>query len=141
MLPFRAPAEVSQIILYHHEAFDGSGYPHGLQGEGIPLLARIVSMVQTFDHLVAGRPALPALSMEEAGKQIRREAGTRYDPILAELFSSLIGERKVPCPPPWRWRPSQRPCHNPETGGRLSRFSAHARPPRSSLLQSDARLS
>jgi len=99
MLPFRAPAEVGQIILYHHEVYDGSGYPHGLQGEGIPLLARIVSMVQTFDHLVAGQSALPALSMEEAGKQIRREAGTRYDPTLAELFSSLIGERKVPFPP------------------------------------------
>jgi len=99
MLPFRAPAEVSQIILYHHEAFDGSGYPRGLQGNAIPLLARIVSMVQTFDHLVAGLPAFPALSMEEAGKQLRREAGTRYDPILAELFSSLIGERKVPFPP------------------------------------------
>jgi putative nucleotidyltransferase with HDIG domain len=99
MLPFRMPAEVSQIILYHHEAFDGSGYPHGLQGKGIPLLARIVSMVQTFDHLVAGQPAFPALSVEEAGKQLRRAAGTRHDPALTELFSNLISERKVPLPP------------------------------------------
>ena len=99
MLPFRMSAEVSQIILYHHEAFDGSGYPHRLQGTGIPLLARIVSMVQTFDHLVVGQPAFPALSMEEAGKQLRRAAGIRHDPTLVELFSGLISDRKVPLPP------------------------------------------
>ena len=53
ILPLGLPAEVGQIILYHHERWDGGGYPHGLQGEGIPLLARIVCLAQTFDHLTA----------------------------------------------------------------------------------------
>lgn len=98
MLPFQTQAEVGQIILYHHEAYDGSGYPHGLQGQGIPLLARIVSMVQTFDHLVASQPDHQVLSMEEAGEELRRQAGIRHDPALAEIFSRLISENKVPLP-------------------------------------------
>jgi putative nucleotidyltransferase with HDIG domain len=98
ILPFQMPAEVGQVILYHHESYDGSGYPHGLQGEGIPLLARIVSVVQTFDHLVAGQPDHPALLLEEAGEQLRRQAGSRLDPALAGLFSCLISDNKVPLP-------------------------------------------
>ncbi len=98
MFSFQTPAEVGQIILYHHEAYDGSGYPHGLQGEGIPFLARIVSMVQTFDHMVAGQPTHQTFSMEEAAEELRRQAGVRHDPALAELFSRLISENKVPLP-------------------------------------------
>ncbi|HET9576036.1 MAG TPA: HD domain-containing phosphohydrolase, partial [Nitrospira sp.] len=66
--PLRLPAEAGQIIAYHHERWDGSGYPHGLKGEGIPLLARIVCLAQTFDHLTAELPDRTPLSIDEASK-------------------------------------------------------------------------
>jgi putative nucleotidyltransferase with HDIG domain len=98
ILPFRFPAEVGQIVAYHHEAYDGSGYPNGLQGEGIPLLARIVSLAESFDHLVTGRAAQPALGVEEACEQIRRQSGVRFDPALAGLFAQTVNESKATLP-------------------------------------------
>lgn len=98
ILPLQLPAEVSQIISYHHEWYDGSGYPHGLQGKGIPLLARIVCIAQEFDHLITDHPARQALSIEDAVEQIRRHAGTRFDPTLAKLFARLAIESNVSLP-------------------------------------------
>ena len=98
ILPLQLPAEVSQIISYHHEWYDGSGYPHGLQGKGIPLLARIVCIAQEFDHLITDLPARQALSIEDAVEQIRRHAGTRFDPTLAKLFARVAIESNVSLP-------------------------------------------
>ncbi len=98
ILPLQLPAEVSQIISYHHEWYDGSGYPHGLQGKGIPLLARIVCIAQEFDHLITDHPARQALSIEDAVEQIRRHAGTRFDPTLAKLFARVAIESNVSLP-------------------------------------------
>lgn len=98
ILPLQLPAEVSQIISYHHEWYDGSGYPHGLQGKGIPLLARIVCTAQEFDHLITDHPTRQALSIEDAVEQIRRHAGTRFDPTLAKLFARVAIESNVSLP-------------------------------------------
>lgn len=98
ILPLQLPAEVSQIISYHHEWYDGSGYPHGLQGKGIPLLARIVCIAQEFDHLITDHPARQALSIEDAVEQIRRHAGTRFDPTLTKLFARVAIESNVSLP-------------------------------------------
>lgn len=98
ILPLQLPAEVSQIISYHHEWYDGSGYPHGLQGKGIPLLARLVCIAQEFDHLITDHPARQALSIEDAVEQIRRHAGTRFDPTLAKLFARVAIESNVSLP-------------------------------------------
>jgi putative nucleotidyltransferase with HDIG domain len=95
--PLRLPAEVGQIISYHHERYDGSGYPEGLQGEGIPVLARVVSIVQAFDHLTTDQAA-QLLSVQEAGEKIRQEAGTRFDPRLTDLFARVASEGKAALP-------------------------------------------
>ncbi len=98
MLPLGFSAEVTQIIAYHHERYDGFGYPHGLQGEGIPLLARIVAIAQAFDHLTADSPARPTTSIEEAVRRISLEAETRFDPILTEVFVRVVNECKASLP-------------------------------------------
>ena len=98
VLPLQVSAEVGQIISYHHERYDGAGYPHGLQGEGIPLQARIVALTQAFDHLVAGNSSHPAISIEEACKQICRQAGSYFDPSLTDLFVRAVNESKSSLP-------------------------------------------
>ncbi len=96
--PLRLPAEVTQIIAYHHERWDGSGYPHGLKGEGIPVLARIVALAQTFDHLTAELPERIPLTLDEACKFIAAQAGSYFDPALATLFIQVIQECKASLP-------------------------------------------
>jgi len=98
ILPLGLPAEVGQIILYHHERWDGQGYPHGLQGEGIPLLARIVCLAQTFDHLTAETPGRSPMTIDDATRHILIQAHTRFDPMLADLFARVVGECKASLP-------------------------------------------
>lgn len=98
ILPLGLPAEVGQIISYHHERYDGTGYPYGLQGEGIPLLARIVSIAQTFDHLIVDHPTPHALPIEAAIQQITLQADTRFDPMLTDVFARVINECKASLP-------------------------------------------
>jgi putative two-component system response regulator len=98
ILPLGYPAEVGQIISYHHERWDGSGYPHGLQGEGIPLLARIVSIAQMFDHLTAEVPGRSPLPVDQAIQQIALQANTYFDPMLADQFARVATECKASLP-------------------------------------------
>ena len=86
-------ADAGQIIALHHERWDGTGYPLGLQEERIPLLARIVSIAQVFDQLTAEQPERTALSINEALQQIEQQAGTAFDPALTELFCSTMREQ------------------------------------------------
>lgn len=96
--PLGLPAEVGQIIAYHHERWDGSGYPHGLKGEGIPLLARIVCLAQTFDHLTAELPERAALSIDETSRFMASHAGTYFDPSLTKVFMQVVQECKASLP-------------------------------------------
>ena len=98
VLPLGLPAEVGQIIAYHHERWDGSGYPYGLQEEGIPQLARIVCLAQAFDHLTAELPGRTPLSIDEACQHMRAHAGTHFEPKLTELFTHVIQECKACLP-------------------------------------------
>jgi putative nucleotidyltransferase with HDIG domain len=98
VLPLGLPAEVGQIIAYHHERWDGSGYPYGLQEEGIPQLARIVCLAQAFDHLTAELPGRTPLSIDDACQQMRAHAGTHFEPKLTELFTHVIQECKACLP-------------------------------------------
>jgi len=98
VLPLGLPAEVGQIIAYHHERWDGSGYPFGLQEEGIPQLARIVCLAQTFDHLTAELPGRTPLSIDDACQQILSYAGTHFEPKLTELFARVVQECKASLP-------------------------------------------
>ncbi len=79
--------KVGEIVaLYHHERWDGRGYPYGLKGTQIPLAARIVAIADVFDALTSDRPYRKALSIEEAFKIIEEGIGTHFDPKIAEIF-------------------------------------------------------
>ena len=83
---------ISELILTHHERWDGTGYPQGLTGEKIPLLARILAVVDAFDAMTEDRSYRPALPRNEAIEEIRRNAGTQFDPDITRLFLRLIEE-------------------------------------------------
>jgi len=92
-IPFLRGA--AEIVRYHHEMFDGSGYPEGLKGEQIPLPARVFSIVDAFDAMTTDRPYRAALPLEYAAEEIQRMGGTQFDPEVAEVFGPLC-ERLVP---------------------------------------------
>jgi putative nucleotidyltransferase with HDIG domain len=96
--PLGLPAAAGQIITYHHERWDGSGYPYGLKGEGIPLLARIVCLAQTLDHLTAELPERTAMSIDDASTFMSARSGTFFDPKLTVLFTQVIQECKASLP-------------------------------------------
>ncbi|HHW39643.1 MAG TPA: HD domain-containing protein [Syntrophomonadaceae bacterium] len=81
---------VADLILKHHEKWDGTGYPLGLKGEEIPIECRILSIVDAFDSITTGRPPCREKAVENALEEIRRYAGTRFDPKLAETFIETI---------------------------------------------------
>ena len=89
-----AKANLSQvahnIIHYHHERYDGTGYPTGISGEKIPIEARIVAVADVFDALMSDRPYRRKHSAEETFAILRSIAGSALDPKLVELFLSLI---------------------------------------------------
>ena len=74
------------IAMYHHERWDGTGYPEGLKGEGIPLSARIMAIADVYDALTSERCYKQAMRPDEAFEVIRSESGTHFDPKLAEVF-------------------------------------------------------
>ena len=94
--PLRLPAEVCQIISFHHEWFDGSKSPHGLFGNGIPYNAQIVSIANFFDHLRMERPAKPALTIDESLNELHGLAETRFNPILVNAFIKVIQTSSPP---------------------------------------------
>ncbi len=73
-------------VLHHHERWDGTGYPHGLGGEEIPVEARLLGVADAFDAMTSDRSYRPALSVEQALAELERCAGTQFDPELTETF-------------------------------------------------------
>jgi len=71
----------------HHERWDGKGYPRGLKGADIPIQGRIMALVDVYDALVSERPYKKPFSHEEAVKMIMENAGTQFDPMVADVFS------------------------------------------------------
>jgi HD-GYP domain-containing protein (c-di-GMP phosphodiesterase class II) len=85
-------------ILSHHEHFDGSGYPRGLAGEEIPLAARIIAVADAFDALTRDRPFHKRVNVRVAVEEIRKGAGTQFDPKVVEAFRELAETGKLPAP-------------------------------------------
>jgi len=77
-------------ILYHHERWDGGGYPSGLKGKGIPLEARMLAIADAFSAMISARPYRPARSYQEALLELKREAGKQFDPELANTFTAIV---------------------------------------------------
>ena len=84
--PLRSARHALPYVLFHHERWDGSGYPSGLSGRSIPLEARLLGVVDAFDAMTSSRPYRPALSTDRALAEIAICAGTQFDPMVAELF-------------------------------------------------------
>ncbi|MFH1655977.1 MAG: HD domain-containing phosphohydrolase [Candidatus Omnitrophota bacterium] len=83
----------SEIALSHHERYDGKGYPRGLKGEQIPLFGRIVCLADSFDAMVSKRCYKAGMKLEDAIKEIKKEAGKQFDPVLAYKF--LKSQEKI----------------------------------------------
>ena len=81
--------EAVPIILHHHERFAGHGYPYGLRANEIPLGARIVAVADAYDAMVHDRPYKRAMTHDQAIAELRRHAGTQFDPDIVELFCDL----------------------------------------------------
>ncbi len=88
--PLGLKAQEREIILHHHERWDGQGYPRGLAGEKIPFLCRLVALADVFDALTSDRPYRRRFSIRGALKMIQAEAGTQFDPDLARKFVKMI---------------------------------------------------
>jgi response regulator RpfG family c-di-GMP phosphodiesterase len=83
----------ARIALYHHERYDGEGYPYGIYGESIPLSARIAAVADVYDALTSTRPYKPAWRHDDAVREIRSERGRHFDPVLVDLM--LESEEEV----------------------------------------------
>ena len=79
-----------ETVLYHHEAWDGRGYPSGLKGEEIPLSARILTVADVYDVLTSQRPYKAPLSNDTARERLSSGSGTSFDPMIVRAFLSLL---------------------------------------------------
>jgi HD-GYP domain-containing protein (c-di-GMP phosphodiesterase class II) len=89
--PALGPA--ARLVRASHEAWDGRGYPDGLAGEEIPLGARIVAVCDAFDAMISDRPYAPPKTAEQALAELRRCAGTQFDPAIVAMFERVIAAR------------------------------------------------
>ncbi len=94
---FTAMPGVRECALYHHERYDGKGYPEGLKGEEIPLLARIICVADSFDAMNSDRCYRKRLKKSVIVKELKENAGSQFDPQIAMLMVRLIEEGKVEC--------------------------------------------
>lgn len=94
---------IADLILHHHERWDGNGYPEGLSGESIPLLSRIISVVDAYDAMVHDRSYRTAMSPEAAQEELRRCAGSQFDPSVVSAFLQMLQED------PERFAPDNKP--------------------------------
>jgi len=100
--PYR---HIVEIVRHHHERWDGRGYPDGLAGEAIPFGSRVIAVADTYDAMTTDRPYRRALTHEEALAELRRSAGTQFDPAVVAAFeralaraSEAVREKTVPQP-------------------------------------------
>ncbi|MDI3547427.1 MAG: hypothetical protein PWR10_1079 [Halanaerobiales bacterium] len=83
-------SNIAEGILSHHEWWDGSGYPRGLKGEKIPLISRIIAIVDAYDVMTNGGPYKEAISKEEAIKELEKGAGSQFDPEIVDIFINQV---------------------------------------------------
>jgi hypothetical protein len=86
-------------VLHHHELLDGSGYPHGLKGDQIPRLVRVLTVADVFDALVSDRPYRSAWPVSEAFDYLAQNAGTKFDPEAVAALSAVLANGWKPAVP------------------------------------------
>jgi len=87
---------VGLAVLHHHENYDGTGYPNGLQGEDIPYLARVLRVIDSYDAMTTDRPYKRGRNRDKALAEILACSGRQYDPEIACQFVSMMRERAGP---------------------------------------------
>lgn len=92
---FKLAPSVAEIVRCHHERWDGTGYPDGLQGKEIPFLARIISIVDAFDSMRSDRPYQRRLPLHEVIRRLRSGAGRQWDPMITRAFLQLIDRQHL----------------------------------------------
>jgi len=92
--PIHLMHDLIPLILYHHERWDGKGYPAGLKGEEIPIGARIIAIADVYEALISNRPYRKAYSKKEAIAIIKKEKGTHFDPAICDMFLKIIEVEK-----------------------------------------------
>jgi HD-GYP domain-containing protein (c-di-GMP phosphodiesterase class II) len=95
MRPVSQLKEVLPGIELHHEHIDGRGYPYGLSGSQIPLMARIIGVADTLDAMTTNRPYQTAMDLDYAMERIRALAGTKFDPVVVNALESAVQHGKL----------------------------------------------
>jgi diguanylate cyclase (GGDEF)-like protein/PAS domain S-box-containing protein len=93
--PIQFMHDIIPLILYHHERWDGKGYPAGLKGEEIPIMARIISVADAFDAITTNRPYRKKRNTAEAVKEIMKFSGTQFDPVITDAFLRAFEKGKI----------------------------------------------
>lgn len=96
--PLAFPPMVISAIRHHHERWDGKGYPDGLAGENIPLLARIISLADSYDAMTTDRPYREGLSTKKVYEELEKNAGSQFDPRIVSAFLKNYQKRGLPLP-------------------------------------------
>jgi len=98
VLSLRSGIRALPYVLFHHERWDGSGYPSRMAGTAIPVEARLLAVADAFDAMTSSRPYRAAMSTECALEEVSRCAGTQFDPAVAKLFLEVWGSLSVDLP-------------------------------------------
>ncbi|GAB6158741.1 hypothetical protein JCM39194_19410 [Desulfotomaculum varum] len=85
--------EAINVVLYHHERYDGTGYPEGLKGESIPYTARLVSIADAWDAMTSQRSYRAALPVAAAVRELQEGAGSQFDPVMVNVFTDLVRQK------------------------------------------------
>jgi HD-GYP domain-containing protein (c-di-GMP phosphodiesterase class II) len=88
--PIEGWSQLAMVVLYHHERYDGTGYPTGAAGEEIPLISRIISVADSYSLMVSDKPYRAKLSPEMAKSELAANRGTQFDPLVVDAFLALL---------------------------------------------------
>jgi len=87
--------EIAELVLFHHERWDGDGYPQGLRGEEIPFGSRIIAVADSIDAMISDRPYRSTMNIEQCINEVRANAGKQFDPVVAGAACQLYQRGKI----------------------------------------------
>lgn len=92
---FTSIPSIMEGALYHHERYDGKGYPKGLKGEYIPLIGRMICVADSFDAMNSKRSYKEKMYSDQILKELKKNSGTQFDPAIVQVFLKLLSEGKI----------------------------------------------